>query len=153
MKSTTIRSAALRLSGVLAFATLSSAGASCVVAQPRPDDLPLTFAQMDSLNDWQRAQALLRQADGVIGGERPSVPADESRAAPLGDVSLQAGGPLDGTWEQLSPMELPRPRYGHVAVVDETRRRMLIFGTYAANTTDTWSLDMSGPTYRWTKVP
>jgi hypothetical protein len=66
----------------------------------------------------------------------------------LGMAACERGTP----WQQVPPGPLPG-RWGHVAVYDEKRDRMLVFGGQSESSllADTWALDLA--TLSWQQLP
>ena len=86
----------------------------------------------------------------VFGGSNP--PSDPSY---LSDVwALSLGGTL--AWYRLTPAGTPpSARYEHVAVMDEARRRMLVFagrGLNLISTSDTYALSLGPEAPAWTNL-
>lgn len=65
-------------------------------------------------------------------------------AAMLSPIALaRPADALDGRWTAISP---PSGRYGHTAVYDSLRDRMIIFGAWdGGRRNDVWALSMSDP--------
>lgn len=59
------------------------------------------------------------------------------------------------TWTQMHPTgDPPSARYGHSAVYDPVRDRMIVFGGFDGTNydSDVWALDLSGPSPAWTPI-
>jgi hypothetical protein len=64
---------------------------------------------------------------------------------------LKPGGP----WQVTTLVNSPPPRYGHSAIYDPIRDRMLVFGgaiSSSVDANDTWALSFSGPSMTWSRV-
>ncbi len=82
----------------------------------------------------------------IVFGGRDASP------TPFGDAwALDLSGPL--AWTQLTPAgAAPTARFGHEAVYDPVRDRMIVFGGYdGAFQNDTWALSFAG-TPTWTQL-
>ena len=77
----------------------------------------------------------------------------QSAGTPQGDLwALQLG--VTPTWQLLAPGAGPSPRYGHAAIYDAPRQRMIIVGGRdgAGPLADAWALDLSAPVPTWSAL-
>jgi hypothetical protein len=87
----------------------------------------------------------------VFGGSVPNTPDGEGNDA----WALSLAG--SGSWSKINPggSSTPPTRYGHTAVVDAPRDRMIVFGGYSNlvpyTLNDVWSLSFTNP-IRWTQL-
>jgi hypothetical protein len=81
-------------------------------------------------------------------------PSTLAQVALLAIVWIPSSVQADGTWSRQPP---PAPRFGHGAVFDAARQRMLVFGGTASTavgsnlSNDVWALSLSG-TRAWTPI-
>ena len=72
---------------------------------------------------------------------------------PQGDLwALQLG--VSPAWQLLAPGPGPGARYGHAAIYDAARQRMIVVGGRdgAGPLTDAWAFDLSAPTPAWSAL-
>jgi len=78
----------------------------------------------------------------------------DNLTAPQGDIwALSLNGAP--TWTQIPTSgPAPAPRYGHSAVYDPIRDRMIVFGGYSGRSllNDTWELDLSATQPMWARL-
>jgi hypothetical protein len=87
-------------------------------------------------------------------GERMLIYGGRDGSTYYDDVWAMSLGPTPG-WTQLAPAGTsPGPRYGHTAIYDPPRDRMVVFGgrlSGAGESNDTWTLSL-GETPAWTEL-
>jgi galactose oxidase-like protein len=84
--------------------------------------------------------------------------AGEPPCPPLGDGG-DACTPQPPAWRELSPSgtpasgRAPSGRYGHAAIYDPVRDRMVVFGGFDGDSlrNDTWALSLTGTAAAWAK--
>lgn len=86
----------------------------------------------------------------VFGGYVPSTPDGEANDA----WALSLAG--SGSWSQINPGGGPPPtRYGHTAIVDAPRNRMIVYGGFSSlepyTLGDVWTLSFTNP-IRWRQL-